>query len=280
MAGGVWTNSGNFIVRQITSGRFSRFLQQNGLFVSTGTNGVHLHGFGTTNVVVTYSVIGGTNIVEGYVLGETNDTLGTVNFTNSAKLVVGSLGITLGAPSLSTVNINLNSGGSFSAKADWTNNTVGMKLGSGTFVFNAADLDGTPHNITINGVLSSSGSLNKTGNGILTLGAINTYSGTTLVNGGTLALAAGASLASTPVTVSAGATFDVSAEGGYALASGKTLAGFGTIVGDVLPAAAAIINPGTNTAPGTLTFANGLNEQGGVINHLDLSTNPTVPATT
>src|SRR4051812_21961103 len=46
-------------------------------------------------------------------------------------------------------------------------------------------------NVTINGVISGTGSgITKTGNGILTLGAVNTYTGPTVIDGGTLAYVA------------------------------------------------------------------------------------------
>jgi autotransporter-associated beta strand protein len=177
----------------------------------------------------------------------------------------------------------LNSGGLFGATADWTGSSSMILNGiNGVFTFQTADADGTVHNITLTGGLSGSGSLNKTGGGTLHLGATNSYSGNTLINAGILAVDAGGSLTSPLIIVGSGTTFDVSAvSGGFMLKAGQTLSGFGSgsVNGIVTTAPttglpAPIINPGSNALTGTLTFQNDLVEQGGAINHFDLSGDP------
>lgn len=109
------------------------------------------------------------------------------------------------------------------------------------------------NNVTIAGVMGdksgAAGMLTKSGAGLLTLAAANTFTGNTTVSAGTLALGANGSLASTAYSVANGATFDVSAKtaGGYNL-SGVNLtlgAGSGT---------SGFFNAGT----AALTFGGGL----------------------
>ena len=102
--------------------------------------------------------------------------------------------------------------------------------------------------------------LYKTGAGALTLQAANNYSGNTVVQGGQLVLAAGSGVANSPVIyVGGGAQLDVSAvSGGLQLASGKNLAGEGTVIGDVTASTGAGIVPGMTNIPGTLTLNNNL----------------------
>ena len=123
---------------------------------------------------------------------------------------------------------------------------------SGSFAANSG-------NLTVGGIISGTG-LTKTGTQTLTLNAANTYSGNTNVSQGTLALSASGSIASSPViTVSSGATFDVSAvTGGWTLGSGRTLAGSGTLTGPATIASGATVDAaGTLTASGNLTFNSG-----------------------
>jgi autotransporter-associated beta strand protein len=94
--------------------------------------------------------------------------------------------------------------------------------------FQAADVNSNAFNITLNGILTGSSLLNKTGGGTLTLGAANNYSGSTLINGGTLALGAAGSISSPGIIVGSNTTFDVSqVGGGFTLTGSQTLKGFG-----------------------------------------------------
>lgn len=74
--------------------------------------------------------------------------------------------------------------------------------------------------VVLSGVLSGSGAnLIKQGEGTLELSAENTYTGATIVSEGTLSLGSTGSLASTAYTIGSGATFDVSGQSSYSLAS-------------------------------------------------------------
>jgi fibronectin-binding autotransporter adhesin len=271
VGGGVVTNSGDMIVRAITAGRASRFLQTGGLFVSQGAGGVNLRGHGANNAVVIYSVLGGTNLIEGFALGTPGgtDITGTIRLTNAAKIYIGSGGIT-SQGTLNTKTIALNAGGTFGAQADWSG-TEPILLSGG--VFDSASLDGTPRNINLSGVLSGPSPLTKVGGGTLTLDAVNNYSGNTLINAGTLALGAAGAIASSPqILVAAGATFDVSAAVGYTVGAARILGGDGLVVGDVAVASGGIINPGNS--PGVLTLNNALTLTGDGILHFDLPAAP------
>ena len=266
IAGGVVTNSGSTTSTNATTGRPARFLQTGGLYVGSGD--LIISPSGTAQAIG--SITGGTNLIGGIQLGSAT---GVVRFTNSGSIYVGANGITQNGSV--TIENRLNPGGLFGAQADWTG-AAALTLGSGEFTFRAAALDGTPHNITYNSALGGTGPLAKTGGGVLTLNAVNTYSDKTIIREGALALGASGSVASSEIVVGPNAVFDVSATS-FTLAALKTISGVGVVTGNVAVASTGTINPGSNGVTGTLTFASSLTQTGGAVNHFDLSTNPTGP---
>jgi len=97
-------------------------------------------------------------------------------------------GITNYGTGTTTYEINL-TGGLIGANANWSSN-LNMTLGNamGAFAFQAADVGGIAHDITLSGILSGVGGFTKTGDGKLTLQGANTYAGNTIVNQGSFTL--------------------------------------------------------------------------------------------
>jgi len=146
----------------------------------------------------------------------------------------------------------------------------------GSATIKAADASGNPFNITITGGLTNSGSLSKIGAGKLIVQGVGLHTGEINVNEGTFALEGSGSIPKTAkILVASGATFDVGPS--FTLSSNQILSGLGVVTNTVTAAPTAIINPGSNTVAGTLTLKNDLVEQGGAVNHFELSTNPTGP---
>ena len=253
IAGGIVTNNGSVFINQATSARGSRLLQTGGLFVVTNLVNPNPVAAGTLNI---YSVTGGTNMVGGISFGYASGSAGNIYFTNGATMYVGSQGIAYdGAVTLSAV---LSGGSLLGATADWTGSAP-LQLDPGTATIQAADLNGTAHNITLSGALSGSGSLTKTGNGALTLNNADTYAGNTLVSAGTLALGVSGSLNnSAQILLGTSGIFDVTAVSGYTVASGKSLGGLGNLNGNVSYASGSTLLLGSNVVTGTLTFNNNL----------------------
>jgi autotransporter-associated beta strand protein len=104
---------------------------------------------------------------------------------------------------------------------------------------------------------NTSGGLTKQGNGVLTLGAANTYTGVTTVAGGTLKLGNAAALPTQTRVVLAGGTLDLSGytvtntiSGAGTLANGTvetvlSPGGEGVVATDTLPLAASVTLKGT-----------------------------------
>jgi autotransporter-associated beta strand protein len=228
---------------------------------------------------------GGTTTAELIAFGASSDTLGGNGFlilNGSASLYLGSGGIVKPNTAGYTSTISLLNG-TLGAKADWTS-PLNMILGSTTV--KAADAANNTHNIYLTGILSGSGgTLTKTGNGVLALSGINTYSGATAISAGTLALTndatTGSIANSISITVAGGATFDVSglaSVGGFTLGSGKTIAGTGTVAGSFEAADNSTISPAGTGAQGTLYFTNGLYATNAIFK-MELTSDPTGLAT-
>ena len=136
----------------------------------------------------------------------------------------------------------------------------------------------------LNYLLQGTGGLIKTGAGTWKLSNVNTYSGNTVVMAGTLALANGTanggqgngSITSPSITVSNGATFDVSqAVGGFTLGGSQSLLGYGTVTGAVNTASGSTIYAGLDGTYGTNTFSSNLSLASGALCHFDLGTTAT-----
>ena len=82
----------------------------------------------------------------------------------------------------------------------------------GTFALNSYSLDlVTSADVNMDGVISGTGGLTKTGAGNLILNALNTYTGATLIGAGTLTVSGGLS-DSAAVTINSGASYIVNAD--------------------------------------------------------------------
>lgn len=291
--GGVLTNTGLFTIcdrnNGATSGdRVVKFLVRGGTVVATSVDGIVVANQANTGAAAS-GVIGGVlDMNAGTLIAEKLTLILDNTFINAwatfnlsgGTIFLGSGGLVANSGSGGSgyfVNIN---GGTLAANADWSS-AANMTLGtSKTVTVQAADAASVSHNISLSGIISgSNGGINKTGAGTLTLDGANTYSGNTLINQGTLALGAAGSISSSAsILVGSNAVFDVGAvSGGYTLAPLKFLNGWGGIKGDILVASTSIVDPGTNNAPGTLTFSNSLTMTGGAKIHFDLSTNPSGP---
>ncbi len=101
--------------------------------------------------------------------------------------------------------------------------------------------------VLINGVISGSGSLIKTGSDDLTLAGANTYTGGTVVSAGTL--------------IANNASGSATGSGAVMVSSGGTLGGTGTIAGAVAISAGGTLEPGDDTVD-TLTVLGGVAQAG------------------
>jgi len=185
-----------------------------------------------------------------------------------------------GSTGNAVVNVN---GGLLSAKrivAGTGGGTKQLNLNGGTLVASASDtsfmnaapgftvnvgnaggtIDTGTFAITVSAPLlaGGTGGITKVGAGMLKLTGASTFTGRTVIAGGTLALGPVASLASSFIkagdTPLGGGTFDVTDfTGGLVLASGQTLGGHGTVLGNVVVANGAIVSPGGSI--GTLDVA-------------------------
>ena len=113
--------------------------------------------------------------------------------------------------------------------------------------------------LQVNAPMTGSGGLVKFGSNPLFLAGTNIYSGATYVTGGTLALTNNGSLPNSALLyVASGCTFNTVAVPNYALPSGQTLAGAGTVTGVYTAGSGTIIQPGGVATIGTLAMGNSL----------------------
>lgn len=103
---------------------------------------------------------------------------GSVTLSDTASLNIGSTGVS------GTGTVNFNGGTTIKADADWTSASgVGYAVNGST----SSTLNTNGHDVTLNGNISGSGQLNKTGQGTLTIsGGDKTFTGTTTATQGTV----------------------------------------------------------------------------------------------
>lgn len=145
-----------------------------------------------------------------------------------------------------------------------TGNTTDISINSVSIGGGGVTFDMGANNVTFANPLGGAGGLTKTGPGKLTLNGNNTFNGSTVIALGTLAFGSAGSLPSTSnIILSNNAALDVSgrSDGTLTLASGKTLLGIGSVLGNVTAANGSTISPGFSigelVVTDTLTFQSG-----------------------
>ncbi len=211
-----------------------------------GIGGLTKSGSGTLTLATANNFAGGINMNGGI-----------VSFTSLGNL--GSGGISFGG---GTLQYNGNTD-------DISVRTVTLNAGGGT-------IDTAGQTVTFNQPIGvgAGGGLTKAGAGSLTLTGTNRYTGSTIVKAGTLLLGLSDTYISNSVSliVSNGAVLDVIAKPQLTLngAIGQSLAGSGTVNGNVVCPTGTFISPGAS--PGTLTMSD-LTLSGGT-NVLEVHTTP------
>lgn len=177
-------NTTRWNVFQVSGGTLAVNDTVNGIVIARGSSG-------TANGAL--YLTGGTTTTEKISFGFNNGTTSTVTGASgtltlngaAAALYVGSGGIVKPAVNTYTDTITLQQG-TLGAKASWSS-TLNMTLTGVTGLnIKAADESNVARNITLDGSMSGTGGFTKTGDGILSLGGVNTYQGATTVSAGTV----------------------------------------------------------------------------------------------
>ena len=135
--------------------------------------------------------------------------------------------------------------------------TIG-NLGTGPVVNNATLVFKRSDDIAYDLDIAGTGTLVKSGAGVLTFGTAQSYTGATSIEAGTLSLGeTGSVAASSRITVGAGASFSVAdvLTGAYAVPATQTLGGDGTVVGAVTLGVGATVSPGVGAGTLSVTDA-------------------------
>jgi autotransporter-associated beta strand protein len=198
-------------------------------------------------------------------LGSSTLTLSGLTNTYSGLTTIGGGAVVIdrdqniGAPTPGDITLN---GGTLSAASSLTLSAnrivaIGPASGSGSGTMDVA----ASQTLTFGGVIannvSGTGSLTKTGNGILALSGANTYSGSTLVSGGKLSVTAAQQIGGA-ITVNNGTTLTVSRTGGTTLPTASLTLGTGgatTLELANLSSSSAVITATNLTTSGTVTVS-------------------------
>ena len=170
------TASGGFVIGSQSGSGNNTLDVTGGTLTYAGTDGLQM---GSDSYV---TISGGTANLSGITVnsatgGNATSQLawtGGTTYLGSAGLVLGTTG---GADTLSPA-ISLGGTATLGASAAWSS-AAPITLGSGQVLIQTANASGTPFNIGLSGILSSTGGVNVTGGGTLTLSGVNTYTGGT-----------------------------------------------------------------------------------------------------
>jgi autotransporter-associated beta strand protein len=219
--------------------------------IFSGSGYTHTNAVATNNNFNAAVYLGDTNNLTGGLSVPANITNnvsdGDVGFTNNGTFIIG-------GQNTSSVNYYYNP-----IILGWTTNR-GKSVTLVSATGGEVDFDG---GIFKNGTDNTAGVTVGNGPGfagLVSFQAANTYAGPTTISNGTLGLTGSGSISnSTPISVLAGATFDVTGVGGFTLASSRTLKGNGTVNGSLATLAGSTLAPGnpvgTLTVNGSVTLA-------------------------
>jgi len=169
--------------------------------LTLGSSGIEISGTGSGGVTINSNVIQGANASyvtangRNITLGGSLSGSGNINVSGTGLLLLNgnnsgytgvittSARISVGSDTaLGTQSLVMNNGSFLNAGG------VSRTLANGITVSGGVTLEtvNSSRNLTLNGVISGSGSVTKAGTGVLTLNNNNSYSGTTTVSAGTL----------------------------------------------------------------------------------------------
>lgn len=182
--GGNTTVTGQIILGQEQNSRFNYMQVAGGSVAAAGI----VVGEAGSSISSELYLTSGTASFGSVAYGAATDsptTTGTANMVlNGGTLYVGAGGIATADTSATLVTNTVLDSGTLGATASWSSSN-NITLGTNPAI-QAADSNANPFNIALSGTLGGAGGFTKTGGGVLTLSASNTYTGATTVTAGTL----------------------------------------------------------------------------------------------